>query len=147
MSDNPDSLITAASIMAGFGSIFFAFRLERELHIADENRKKPIKEREITWIAFADWMLILAIIVSLVAVVVPLVSPGKLTDASLDRARAACAAAAVMIAGYIPSILAHYNFIRWLDKSRTNPTPLEGLCVFLTLLAALLVYLGHVPWW
>ena len=142
MSENPDSLITAASIMAGFGAVFFAFRLERELKLFD-------KTDEPAWIPVSDWLLIAAIIISLVIVVVPLVSLSPPTDPSVARARAACAAAAIMIAGYIPSILAHYNFIYWLDKGkkRPNPTVPEAILVILTIAVAVLVYLGKLRWW
>jgi hypothetical protein len=145
MSENPDYLVTAASIMAGFGSVFFAFRLQRELTVYDRNRDK--NESEPTWIALADCLLIVAIIISLVFVVVPVVSAEKLAQASVERARAACAAAAIMIAGYIPSILAHYNFIFWLRPDRPNPTVSEALWVILTLVVAILVYRGNLPWW
>jgi len=141
MSENPESLVSAASIMAGFGAVFFAFRLERELKLSAETN-------EPAWIALSDWLLIAAIIISLVMVVVPLVSPSPLTDPSVTRARAACAAAAIMIAGYIPSILAHYNFIYWLKtKPRPNPTVPEAILVILTVAVAVLVYLGRLRWW
>jgi hypothetical protein len=142
MSENPDSLITAASIMAGFGAVFFAFRLERELKLFDETDER-------NWIAVSDWLLIAAVIISLVIVVVPLVSLSPPTNLAVTRARAACAAAAIMIAGYIPSILAHYNFIYWLGKGkgRSNPTVSEAILVILTIAVAVLVYLGKWRWW
>jgi hypothetical protein len=41
-----------------------------------------------------------------------------------------------MLAGYIPSILAHYHFIYGLPKERTNPTFWEGVFVVATVFAA-----------
>jgi hypothetical protein len=140
MSENHDLLVSAASIMAGFGVVFFAFRLERELKVAEQRQAR-------TWIAVSDWLLIAAIVISLILVVVPLVSSSALPAASLDRARAACAAAAILISGYIPSILAHYNFIYWLHKPRRNPTIPEALMVILTLVVAAMVYQGSLRWW
>jgi len=43
-------------------------------------------------------------------------------------ASAICSAMAIMLAGYIPSILANYHFHLRLMKQRTNPTPL-GRCI------------------
>jgi hypothetical protein len=43
----------------------------------------------------------------------------------------------IMLAGYIPSILAHYHFhLRGLMKQRTNPTLWGGVFILTTLVAA-----------
>jgi hypothetical protein len=50
---------------------------------------------------------------------------------------AVCTAAAIMMAGYIPSILAHYHFFYGLTtKERKNPTLWEGVVIAVTIVSA-----------
>ncbi len=46
-----------------------------------------------------------------------------------------------MLAGYIPSILAHYHFFYGLTKDRTNPTFWEGMFIALTAICALVAFI------
>src|SRR5262245_26818664 len=109
-------LITAASIIAGFGVTVLMFRLQRELHISDENWRE--NKRTPTWIPPADYLVILAITISLLFGVLPLLMSPENTAASLRLPATAVAATTVLLTGYVPSILAHYHFVYWLNKSR-----------------------------
>jgi len=110
--DHQDVLVTAASIIAGFGSAVIAFRLERELDIEEKNEDG-----------------------ALCFVVAPMVATPTPSHGMMRFSSAICSAMAIMLAGYIPSILAHYHFIYGLPKERTNPTFWEGVFVLATVLA------------
>jgi hypothetical protein len=133
---NSSDLLTTASIIAGFGVTVLMFRLQRELQISDENwrlRREGRESRIIqTWIPPADYLVILAIIVSLLGSVLPTLVSGN----AVRLASAACAAATILLAGYVPSILAHYRFIYGLHKSRGPFLFWEWLFVGVTFLAA-----------
>jgi hypothetical protein len=131
--DLQGTLVTAASNISGFGVVVIAFRLERELKIEEQNQDKPEQNKTRHWIPIADWLVIAAILMSFTFVVVPLVSSDLPSERTMRFASGVCSATAVMVAGYIPAILAHYNFIYGLKESRTNPTLWEAIFVFLTL--------------
>ena len=118
------------------------------MRIAEHRLPEDKEQKRVpTWIPLSDWLVIVAIIICLALVVAPLVSPNSASEAAVHRAASACSAAAIMIAGYVPSILAHYNFIYWLHKRRRNPTILELLFVGITVVIAALVYEGSLRWW
>jgi hypothetical protein len=126
------TLAIVASIIAGFGGLMLSFRIQRELQMHEE--------LEARWIPWADRLLIAATLVALLLVLLPLLAcsnrPGRLAELPA----AACAAAVVMFAGYILSILAHYRIILRFGRSgpRRNPEPAEK---WLVLLAAALAVL------
>jgi hypothetical protein len=132
---NRSDLTTVASLIATLGSAMLFFRIDRELRMVEELS-------EIQWIPWADWLLLAATLVSLLAVLFPLVSTG---EPSLTRARiatASCTGCIVLVAGYIFAILAHYRLILGFGRSgpRHNPEPGEQILVFLTILAAISVF-------
>ena len=118
--NHQDVLVTAASIIAGFGSAVIAFRLERELDIEEKNVDRPSHRKERHWIPVSDWLVVIASVGALCFVVAPLVAIPSPSDTTIRLASAVCSATAIMLAGYIPSILAHYHFIYGLTKERTN---------------------------
>lgn len=134
--DHQDVLVTAASIIAGFGSAVIAFRLARELDIEEKNEERPRHRKERHWIPVADWLVVTANVGALCLVVAPLVATPTPSDGMIRFASAICSAMAIMLAGYIPSILAHYRFIYGLTEERTNPTFWEGVFVLATVVAA-----------
>jgi hypothetical protein len=138
--NHPDILVTAASIIAGFGSAVIAFRLERELDIEEKNEERPTHRKERHWIPVSDWLVVVASVGALCFVVAPLVAAESPSDSMIRLASAVCSAAAVMLGGYIPSILAHYHFIYGLTEERTNPTFWEGVFVFITLIGAVTMF-------
>lgn len=121
-----DTLVTAASLIAGFGSAVIVVRLERELDIEDKNADRPKSQKEHHWIPPSDWLVVASGICALRLVVAPLVAIKSPSEATLQLASAVCSAAATMLAGYIPSILAHYRFIYGLSKDRKKPHLLGG---------------------
>jgi hypothetical protein len=114
-------VLTVSALIAGFSASTLVFRIQRELSIAESSPRQP------TWLPLADWLTILATLVSIVGGVIPLLLDSSPSDLALRIARAACLASAVLLAGYIPSILAHYEFFRRRTESRPFAPALERL--------------------
>jgi hypothetical protein len=126
---DPGTLATIASIISAFGTSMLVFRIQREL----EMRQKG----EQNWIAWADWLLVSAVFVSLLLVIVPL-----LTIRQTRLPAAGAVAAAIMVAGYVPAILAHYRLVfgRKRTGQRVNPEPWERFFVAVGLIIALFAF-------
>jgi uncharacterized membrane protein YhaH (DUF805 family) len=124
------ALATVASLIAAFGGALLVFRIQREIQMHDQ--------MEIQWIPWADRLLVGATLTALLLVLLPLTAltnrPGRLADLP----SAACAAAVLMVAGYIFAILAHYRLLFGRRRSgpRLNPEPAERWIVLATLLLA-----------
>jgi hypothetical protein len=122
---DPETLATVASIIAGFGIAALVFRLQREIRM--------IELGEIVWLPWADWLIISATSLSLLLGVLPLVAVPK-SPLAIAVSAAACTGASVMLLGYPFSILAHYRI--GLGRGRTgprvNPEPLERILVITT---------------
>ena len=125
-------LSTIASIISAFGIAMLVFRIQRELEMH--------KAREINWIPNCDWLLVSATEISLLLVLLPLLVVPR-TSRWIALPTAACASASVLVAGYIPAILAHYRLIFSGKRfgPRTNPEPSERLIVLATVAAAVLI--------
>jgi hypothetical protein len=134
------TLVTAASLIAGFGSALIAFRLQRELDIEEKNEQRPAHLREQHWFPASDWLIVASNLAALCLVVVPLVALESPSRRLVRFCSATCCAAAIMLAGYIPSILAHYRFLVGLTEERSNPTFWEGIFLALTVVAALAAF-------
>lgn len=157
------TILSVASIIAGFSVTVMMFRLNRELRISDENwllwkrLRKELPEtltddeekkleskwkgqRTPTWLPIADFLPIGAILISLLFGVLPLLIEQAPNSGILDRAAAAAGAGAVLLAGYIPSILAHYNVLFGLHKTRPYITLTEGVSVTVTVVGAAVVF-------
>lgn len=140
---DPSTVASVGSIVSGFGVAAFLFRLQRELQIAEKNHILPEKDRERNWIPVADWLIFGAVLLALLFGVRPLLGPGEPSAETLRGAERACSASVVLLSGYLPAILAHYNFIYGLEKTRPNPTVLEIIFVILTVVGAFWVYTGY----
>ena len=101
LSDASD-IATVASIVAGFASSALVFRLQRHLE------QLPLEPLDHSWLPVADWLLMAANSIALLFVITPLL---VLDLASVRIPRAACAAACVLLAGYVFAIQAHYRLI------------------------------------
>lgn len=128
------ALLTVASIISGFGITIFTFRLQREIQVMERNSK--------VWIPWADCLVIAAVMISLLIGILPIVmlsSPPKLI---YQVSNGACAASIVMLAGYIPGILAHYRFILTKNtySARQNPEPSERWIVITFLCFAVIAF-------
>lgn len=143
-----ETLMTVASIVAGFGVAVVMFRLQRELTISDANWKsrRSSMSREgsqdvdstRTWLPLADGLVVASILISLLFVILPILLFEKNTD--LVWRRAFCAASVALLAGYIPTILGHYNFISGLDKSRPRTTRSEFIFFVVTVLVSMFMF-------
>ena len=132
----PDSgtLASVASVIAAFGSAMIFFRVQREISMEEEE--------EINWIPWADWLLVIATWTCLILVIVPLMLLDPASRVFRVVPAAACAAAAVMVAGYPLAILAHYRFLfaRGRTGPRTNPEPAERLIVITAFALAVIAF-------
>jgi hypothetical protein len=130
------ALLTVASIISGFGITIFTFRLQREIQVMERNSNSK------GWIPWADCLVIAAVMVSLLIGILPIVvlsSPPKFV---YQVANGACAASIIMLAGYIPGILAHYRFIlaKNIHYARQNPEPSERWIVIMFLCFAVIAF-------
>jgi hypothetical protein len=129
------TLGTIASVIAGFGGAMLLFRLQRELEMQ--------RETEVQWIPWADRLLILATLIALLLVLLPLVATTNRPGLLAHLPAAGCAAALILMAGYILAVLAHYRLFLGAGRRgpRTNPEPAERAVVLATGLVALLAFL------
>lgn len=111
------------------------FQIQRELVMREQ-------QLEANWIPWADRLLILAALISLLFVVLPIVALSATSFGVLRFASAACAAASLMAAGYIFGILAHYRLFFGTRRKgpRENPEPFERVFVLAAIAAALLAF-------
>lgn len=100
-----DILATIGTVIVGFGIAAFVFRIQRELQQAEA--------RYVSWIPWADRLLIGVVTVVLLLVLFPIALAGG--DSRIWAAgrlpAAACSGSVIALAGYIPALLAHYRFI------------------------------------
>ena len=97
-----DSYLTIASILSGFGVTVLMFRVQRELHV------RETYPSSCTWLAWADYLIVAAVVLSLLLVVFPLIVLGE-GGRVLAIAAGSCAAAALLVAAYPFAILDHYR--------------------------------------
>lgn len=128
---DPALLATVAGVIGGFGSAMLLFRLQRELHMQARGER--------IWIPWADRSLGVATLIALLAVLLPLVAGLPPEPWRTRLASAFCTSAVLLLAGYVPTVLAHYRLLFGSLRSgpRTNPEPGErGLTWFFAALAA-----------
>jgi len=135
---DPGTLATVASVVAGFGVAMLFFRIQRELQI----REKV----EPQWIPWADRLLIGATLASVLLVLLPVLAFPQ-QEPALRTAVAVCAGLAILIAGYVFGILAHYRLVLGRHRNTThpereNPEPAERVIVLVSLVLALFVVFG-----
>ena len=125
-------LAGVAGGVAAIGVTILIFRIQRELRMHEKG--------EITWVAFCDWLVIVATIVSLLFVILPVVVGDPATQGPLPAAAAALGV--ILMIGWIPSVLAHYRLILGKNRTgpRTNPEPAEGLLVILFGVLGLVIF-------
>lgn len=127
--DHIDALARLASVIAGFSLTVFIFRLSRELHLKEAG--------EPTWIPWADRLVLTAFFICVLTLIalllLPIPPPWRVIVVG-----AACVASLVLLAGYVPSICAHYRL--WFGTrstgERRNPEPAERFWVHATSIAA-----------
>jgi hypothetical protein len=135
---DPGTLANIASVIGAFGAAMLFFRIQRELHMEGQGER--------IWLPLADWLLVAATLLCLLLVIIPLVSVSS-APATYRLPAAASGSAAILVAGYVLAILAHYRILfarQWLFWGRRreglydNPEPSERiLCIIASALALL----------
>lgn len=134
------TLANIASVISAFGAAMLFFRLQRE----NDMRQKG----EPVWLPRADWLLVAATTLCLLLVIVPLTA-----FSGLRLPAAAAGSSAILVAGYVFAIMAHYRifFVReglfWgslREGPRHNPEPSERILVWITTSLAVLFFLWRV---
>jgi hypothetical protein len=133
------SLMTVASIVAGFGVAVLVFRIQRETTL------------QTKWIPWADWLLIAATMVALGGVILPIISFSQPPACVVKFGSAASSLVVLLVIGYPFAILAHYRLIgaegaarAKRSEARYNPEPLERRWVIVTFTIAILVFIARL---
>lgn len=139
--NRPEAYLTVASILSGFGVTVLMFRIQRELHVREKHPDWP------NWLAWADYLVLGAIVLSLIFVVLPIVAVSEPSGRVLSVAAGSCGAAAILLAGYPFAILDHYRIEIGAKRSgdRKKGEPLERFIVMAVSILAAGVF-GGVIW-
>ena len=126
-------LITAITIIMGFGITVFMFRLGREANT--EQREK--------WVALSDYLIFASIALAVASLLLLFVVP-VITSWKSAVAIAATVAAILLQAGFIPAILAHYRiaFGKHRTDARSWAEPWEIAWFVLTLVVAAVAFVS-----
>ena len=105
--------------LSGFGITVFMFRIQRELQVRSVHPRWP------NWLAWADYLVLANIVISLVLVVIPLVAVPEPGSVQYSIAAGGCAAAAILQLGYPFAILDHYRIEigTWRTKEGASRRP------------------------
>lgn len=125
-------LVAVAMGVVGFGFLVLIFRIQREIQMREMG--------ETVWLAFCDWLAVIATVVSLLFAVLPLLLSDPAAQGRLPIA--AVAMGVVLTVGWIPAALAHYRIGLGGGRSgpRSNPEPIEGRLVVVFLLLGIVVF-------
>lgn len=143
----PQPYLTVAGLISGFGITVFMFRIQRELQVRGQHPNWP------NWLAWADYLVLAAIVIAITCVVQPLMffqHPGVRVYAF---ARGGCAAASILMLAYPFAILDHYRIEigAWRIAEGEKPTarhkgePIEKAITVTAFLAATVVF-GAILW-
>jgi hypothetical protein len=147
--NSPQPYLTVASILSGFGISVFMFRIQRELRVRDRHPDWP------NWLAWADYLVLSAIVLSLLFVVLPLVALPAPSRFVFSVAAASCAASALLLLAYPFAILDHYRIEigTWRTREGEKPQtrhkgePIERAIVVIAGIVATLVFAAIVVGW
>src|SRR5665811_1604356 len=87
--NSPQPYLTVASILTGFSISVFMFRIQRELGVRDRHPDWP------NWLAWADYLIMATIMLSVGLVILPLMSVPAPSRVVYSIAAASCAAASI----------------------------------------------------
>jgi hypothetical protein len=141
--------LTVASILSGFSISVFMFRIQRELQLRERHPEWR------NWLAWADYLVIATIILSLLLVVLPLVAFPDPSEFLFSIAAGTCAATSLLLIAYPFAILDHYGIEigGWRKKAdedveiRHKGEPIERAIVIVASLTALLVFVSILFLW
>jgi hypothetical protein len=147
--NSPQPYLTVASILSGFCISVFMFRIQRELGVRDRHPEWQ------NWLAWADYLIIAAFVLSLLLVVIPLVVDPEPSRFVFSIAAASCAAASLLLLAFPFAILDHYRIEigTWRTARGENPQerhkgePIERVIVLAAAVIATLVFISVVLWW
>jgi hypothetical protein len=130
------TLLTIATLIAGFGATVLVFRVGREVEMS--------RRGETTWVPWCDWLMVAATVSSLVLGVLPSATGMVPVVPATILGMAVNSAATVLIVGYIVAVLAHYRLILGGGRTgkRTNPEPSERWITLLSVVCALVIFGG-----
>jgi len=122
------------------------FRIQRELGVRDRHPKWP------NWLAWADYLVISTIVLSLLLVVLPLIALSEPTEFVFSIAAGTCAATSILMLAYPFAILDHYRIEIgvWRDGNglaRHKGEPIEKAIVIVSSLIAALTFGAVVFAW
>ncbi|MBI3705775.1 MAG: hypothetical protein HY244_18420 [Rhizobiales bacterium] len=115
--NSPQPYLTVASILTGFCISVFMFRIQRELRVRDRHPKWP------NWLAWADYLIMASIVLSVVLVILPLVSVPLPSRTIYSVAAGSCAAASILLLAYPFAILDHYRIEIGTWRTREGESP------------------------
>jgi hypothetical protein len=110
MTLDADAYLSVASILSGFGITVLMFRVQRELKL------KEMKPPKVIRLAWADYLILSAITLSLILVVLPLLLLRSVPEICITPSAASCAASCILLAAYPIAIIDHYH-IEWNKRS------------------------------
>jgi hypothetical protein len=115
--NSPQPYLTVASILTGFCISVFMFRIQRELGVRDRHLDWP------NWLAWADYLIIATMVVSVVLVILPLVAAPAPDRVIYAIAAGSCAAASLFLLAFPFAILDHYRIEigAWRTKQGESP--------------------------
>jgi hypothetical protein len=129
-------IISASAIVAGFGVTAIMFRIQRELYVREVLKIKTL------WLAWADYLVLTSVALAVFGATVPLIAVPQ-APRSVTAVAAACSTAAlVLLAGYVPSILAHYRIELGVRREgpRAQGEPVERRFVIGSLIGAVATF-------
>ena len=146
---SPQPYLTVASILSGFCISVFMFRIQRELGVRDRHPDWP------NWLAWADYLIVATIVLSIVFVILPLVTVPVPGPVAYSVAAGACAAASILLLAYPFAILDHYRIeigrSRILrgesPQARHKGEPIERIIVMMAGATAALTFAAVVWLW
>ncbi len=147
--NSPQPYLTVASILTGFSISVFMFRIQRELGVRDRHPDWP------NWLAWADYLIVAAIVLSVIFVILPLVAVPEPGRAIYSVAAGSCAAASILLLAYPFAILDHYRIEigTWRTERGESPhtrhkgEPIERIIVVATAIVAAAIFAAIVFVW
>jgi hypothetical protein len=116
---SPQPYLTVASILSGFSISVFMFRIQRELGVRDKHPEWP------NWLAWADYLVIATIVLSLLLVVLPLTALPEPSEFVFSVAAGTGAATSFLLLAYPFAILDHYRIEIGAWRTRLGERPEE----------------------
>jgi hypothetical protein len=144
--NSPQPYLTVASILTGFSISVFMFRIQRELSVRDHHPDWP------NWLAWADYLIVATIVVSVLLVILPLVAfpePGRVM---YSIAAGSCAASSLLLLAYPFAILDHYRIEIGVKRgehpqARHKGEPIERIIVVAAAIVATATFAAIVFGW